>query len=205
MDCSLPGSSIHGIFQARVLDWGAIAFSVAKVNSRWIKLSTCLFSQTCNFCKLPHFIKATLSQFLRQKILDATLSPLSFSAPTLSACPVSPAFEAVWPLALGYFSKLLARGPSPALAVYSHQSTQECPVMYKSCENILLKIHQRLSYLEYQRFSCTQLVPIGPASPHCDSVPIIWLHTYFRTFHPLLFPLPKMILSTYYDSLPHFI
>ena len=28
MDCSLLGSSIHGIFQARVLEWGAIAFSV---------------------------------------------------------------------------------------------------------------------------------------------------------------------------------
>ena len=28
MDCSLPGSSIHGIFQAKVLEWGAIAFSV---------------------------------------------------------------------------------------------------------------------------------------------------------------------------------
>ena len=28
MDCSLPGSSIHGIFQARVLEWGAIAFSI---------------------------------------------------------------------------------------------------------------------------------------------------------------------------------
>ena len=27
MDCSLPGCSIHGIFQARVLEWGAIAFS----------------------------------------------------------------------------------------------------------------------------------------------------------------------------------
>ena len=27
MDCSLPGSSIHGIFQARVLEWGASAFS----------------------------------------------------------------------------------------------------------------------------------------------------------------------------------
>ena len=27
IDCSLPGSSIHGIFQARVLEWGAIAFS----------------------------------------------------------------------------------------------------------------------------------------------------------------------------------
>ena len=28
MDCSPPGSSIHGIFQARVLEWGAIAFSI---------------------------------------------------------------------------------------------------------------------------------------------------------------------------------
>ena len=27
MDCSLPGSSIHGIFQARILEWGVIAFS----------------------------------------------------------------------------------------------------------------------------------------------------------------------------------
>jgi len=30
MDCSLPCSSIHGIFQARVLKWGAIAFSTIK-------------------------------------------------------------------------------------------------------------------------------------------------------------------------------
>ena len=28
MDCSLPGSSVHGIFQARVLEWGALAFSI---------------------------------------------------------------------------------------------------------------------------------------------------------------------------------
>jgi len=27
MDCSPPGSSVHGIFQARALEWGAIAFS----------------------------------------------------------------------------------------------------------------------------------------------------------------------------------
>ena len=27
IDCSLPGSFVHGIFQARVLEWGAIAFS----------------------------------------------------------------------------------------------------------------------------------------------------------------------------------
>ena len=30
MDCSLPGSSFCGIFQARVLEWGAIAFSILK-------------------------------------------------------------------------------------------------------------------------------------------------------------------------------
>ena len=29
MDCSLPGSSVHGIFQARALEWAAIAFSVS--------------------------------------------------------------------------------------------------------------------------------------------------------------------------------
>ena len=33
MDCSLPGSSIHGIFQARVLEWGAIAFSAGPITS----------------------------------------------------------------------------------------------------------------------------------------------------------------------------
>ena len=34
MDCSLRGSSVHGIFQARVLEWGAIAFSERSGNKR---------------------------------------------------------------------------------------------------------------------------------------------------------------------------
>ena len=33
IDCSLPGSSVHGIFQTRVLEWGAIAFSVLTLGS----------------------------------------------------------------------------------------------------------------------------------------------------------------------------
>ena len=33
MDCSLLGSSVHGIFQARVLEWGAIVFSMANLDS----------------------------------------------------------------------------------------------------------------------------------------------------------------------------
>ena len=37
MDFSLPGSSAQGIFQARVLEWGAIAFSI-KLPSQWYLL-----------------------------------------------------------------------------------------------------------------------------------------------------------------------
>ena len=37
MDCGPPGSSIHGIFQATVLEWGAIAFSVSKMRGLQIK------------------------------------------------------------------------------------------------------------------------------------------------------------------------
>ena len=38
LDCSPPGSSVHGIFQARVLEWGAIAFfpislSISKIET----------------------------------------------------------------------------------------------------------------------------------------------------------------------------
>ena len=47
MDCSLPGSSVHGIFQARVLEWGAIAFSHQQCTSFQFSfsiLSPCLFN-----------------------------------------------------------------------------------------------------------------------------------------------------------------
>ena len=40
MDCSLPGSSVHGIFQARVLEWIAISFSRGSSRPRdWTKIS----------------------------------------------------------------------------------------------------------------------------------------------------------------------
>ena len=38
MVCSLPGSSVHGIFQARVLEWGAIAFSISNIKDIHIVL-----------------------------------------------------------------------------------------------------------------------------------------------------------------------
>ena len=46
MDCSLPGSSVRGIFQAKVLEWGAIAFSI------WMHTAA-LFEKTGNTPKCP--------------------------------------------------------------------------------------------------------------------------------------------------------
>ena len=58
MDCSLPGSSIHGIFQARVLEWGAIAFSKSyaksyKFSSLWLfTLKFAITNSSCCLAKL---------------------------------------------------------------------------------------------------------------------------------------------------------
>ena len=62
MDCSLPGSSIHGIFQARVLEWGAIAFSLSEAYPDLIKFGTILLtSGVSNFSTL--FLAKTFITF----------------------------------------------------------------------------------------------------------------------------------------------
>ena len=50
MDCSLPGSSIHGIFQATVLEWVAIAFSPILLDSVYVCYNTIFI-----FLFLTHF------------------------------------------------------------------------------------------------------------------------------------------------------
>ena len=57
MDCSLPDSSVHGIFQPRVLEWGAIAFSIYSSNVNQIPA----LSPTCGpWETLPHSFPQTL-------------------------------------------------------------------------------------------------------------------------------------------------
>ena len=51
MDCSLPGSSVHGIFQARVLEWGAIAFYA--IYTRSLKCFKPNARPFCSFRLLP--------------------------------------------------------------------------------------------------------------------------------------------------------
>ena len=69
MDCGLPGSSIHGIFQARVLEWGAVAFSVLltlMATKRKARLRNNSMDMFCKI-KLQHYF----SKF--QNILILTL------------------------------------------------------------------------------------------------------------------------------------
>ena len=55
MDCSLPGSSVHGIFQARVLEWGPIAFS-------WRRIDTCIYTAE-SLCLPPETITTLLINY----------------------------------------------------------------------------------------------------------------------------------------------
>ena len=70
MDCRLPGSSVHGIFQARALEWGAIAFSV-KVQ-HLVKISGYIFHKPSKIL----FLSTTLtSSNLRYLLKSHPLAP----------------------------------------------------------------------------------------------------------------------------------
>ena len=55
MDCSLPGSSVHRIFQARVLEWDAIAFSVRQPISLHTREKTSILFELSLFWSFPHY------------------------------------------------------------------------------------------------------------------------------------------------------
>ena len=57
MDWSRTGSSVHGIFQARVLEWGAIAFSVKEDTNRWRNIP-CSWIGRINIVKMSILPKA---------------------------------------------------------------------------------------------------------------------------------------------------
>ena len=64
MDCSLPGSSVHGIFQARVLEWVAIAFSYGKARSTnycvyiniYVCVCVCMYVRMQRACPRDHHL-----------------------------------------------------------------------------------------------------------------------------------------------------
>ena len=67
MDCSLPGSSVHGIFQARVLEWGAIAFSALiqyMIQEKKKKQTHILWRRWIDL----HSVSVTLGGKIREKV-----------------------------------------------------------------------------------------------------------------------------------------
>src|SRR5574337_114612 len=57
MDCCLPGSSVHGIFQARVLEWVAIAFSEVISGHWYFKQTLSVAARSAVFAKLAAVAK----------------------------------------------------------------------------------------------------------------------------------------------------
>ena len=72
MDCSLPGSSVHEIFQARVLEWVAIAFSISHSRD-WILAHKQICLESCNL-----EIKGNLPPYSSYKGLNPTLTHVRF-------------------------------------------------------------------------------------------------------------------------------
>ena len=66
MDCSLPGSSVHGIFQARVLGWGAIAFSVCACSL--VQISLTLWVLLCRSNNTDNCVPGLLWEVKERKI-----------------------------------------------------------------------------------------------------------------------------------------
>ena len=68
MDCSLPGSSVHGIFQAGVLERDAIAFSVTDSIKEFLNVRVYLFFKIdCTFTGSIFFNVLCTTMFIKKK------------------------------------------------------------------------------------------------------------------------------------------
>ena len=71
MDCSLPGSSVHGVFQVRVLEWGAIAFS----ESYCKLLITLLFKHHPSLLLMEFMARKMVKMVQKQSMTITSLYP----------------------------------------------------------------------------------------------------------------------------------
>ena len=87
MDCNLLGSSVHGILQARVLEWGAFAFSMSPlmIHQRYFSfLSWCLAFPFDTFFEFPSLFILPICFFMSVTQLCPTLcEPMNCSTPGL--------------------------------------------------------------------------------------------------------------------------
>ena len=86
-NCSLPGSSVHGIFQARVLEWGAIAFSITDssvlksyITDYFIFLCSCIF---LIYVPLRTYVHASVHAKLLSHVQLCSLTDYSSTGPSV--------------------------------------------------------------------------------------------------------------------------
>ena len=80
MGCSLPGSSVHGISQARILEWVAISFSKGSSWPRDQTLISCIGKQILYLLSHQGSSKGSFRRLLMTLIFqDSSISPLTFS------------------------------------------------------------------------------------------------------------------------------
>ena len=84
MDCSLPGSSIHGIFQARVLEWGVIKLSYPTTNIAFHELSNHLLEVhwLCSYPRAEIYFRARIAVCLTPTNINIRFKLLEKVYPT---------------------------------------------------------------------------------------------------------------------------
>ena len=154
MDCSLPGSSVHGIFQAKVLEWGAIAFSGKSIYSGLILSWRVIHNTFCHeremkewewqaepnsfFARIPHnFFVAFISTLSASSFLKifshfghcSKLSiPFLLLLPGFSPVVVSGDYCLLWNMSYSYCS-WGSQGKNTEVVCHSHlQWTTFCQI-----------------------------------------------------------------------------
>ena len=128
VDCSPPGSSVHGILQARILEWVAISFSRGSSQPRdWTQVS-CIAGRRFNLWTTREAPKPTMlsiSQFSSIAQLCPTLyDPMNRSTPGLPVCHQLPEFTQTHAHWVGDTSRPAhpLSSPSPAPNPSQHQA-----------------------------------------------------------------------------------
>ena len=133
MDCSLPGSSVHGIFQARILKWGAISFSRRSRPRDWTPVS-CYNAADA----LPSEPSGKSRWTLVSRSLSQIWS-LSISAATIPSCLVCrnyfeitlPMFPSLWGDPYFTLRRFLSYECNPVTPGVEHSPWPSFPVEIK--------------------------------------------------------------------------
>ena len=167
MDCSLPGSSIHGIFQARVLEWGFIAFSALLSK----ELILCAFISVQSLSHVRLFVTQWTAAC--QASLSITSSQSLFKLMSIELVMPSNHFILYHPL-------LLLTSILPSFRVFSNESVLRTRwPKYQSC-NFSISPSNEYSGLISFRIDWLDLLVVQGVS-RVFSNTAVQKHEFFRT------------------------